>query len=153
MLTVLLATGFFNSDDTAFGTPSDVTTPASRTIVLTQAGTSFVAAQSIDPSDMLDYMIDLSAMLTEGEQFSTLSLVILPSAVAQGFTVLSTPPYHPEEIDNSHVRIWVTIDGASRSLPAWSGQGTNCSFELTATTNSTPPRVFQRTASIRVTQR
>jgi hypothetical protein len=150
MTTILLATGVFASGGVAV--PSDVTTPAARRIRLTQSAGA-VAPQSMDPTDTLDFIIDLTAIPDEPhEDFASITLVIVPASAALGFQVLSAPPYAPEEIGNGEIRIWATVDSASRGLAAWS-QGTTCSIEVTATTDSTPPRVFQRTASIQVAQK
>lgn len=152
MTTILLAMGVFGSSG-GFGGSSDVETPTARTIRFTQNGTSFIAAQALDPTDILDYELDLSALLDDDEAMASVTLVVVPAAAALGFELLSDPPYEPEEVDNSHIRVWANVDVASRGLSAWSGSGTLCSIEITATTDSTPPRVWQRTAKIRVAQR
>lgn len=148
--TILIATGIYASSG---GGSSDVTTPSSRTITFTPSGSSFAASQQLDPTDVLDFVLNLSPLLENDEQFNAVSIVVLPAAVALGFTILTTAPYEPEEVDDSHIRIWATVDEASRSLSAWSGQGTICSFEVTGVTDSNPSRTWQRTGSIRVAQK
>lgn len=152
MLTLLLATGVFTS--TGGGAVGDVTTPAERTIKLSRTGAAPTATQQLDPSDKLDFLLDLSALLQGTEEaFAGVTIIVVPASAALGFTILSTAPYQPQEVTNSKIRFWATIDEASRGLADWNRQGVACSFEITATTDSEPPRVYQRTASIKVGQR
>lgn len=150
-LQILLATGIFSGGASP---PSDVTTPAARRIVFTQAGAPASASQTLDPSDVLDFIMDLTAIPDEpAEDFASVTMVVVPSSAALGFQILSAVPYLPEEVGNGEIRIWATIDGPSRGLAAWAGQGTLCNIEVTATTDSAPPRTYQRTGSIRVAQK
>lgn len=151
MTTILLAMGVFGSS--GGGGSSDVETPTSRIIHFTQNGNSFVASQALDPTDILDFVFDLSGLLEDGEAMSSVTLVVVPAAAALGFELLSTAPYEPEEVDDSHIRVWANVDVASRGLSAWSGSGTLCAVEVTGTTDNDPQRVWQRTGQIRVKQR
>jgi hypothetical protein len=151
VITILIATGVLSSG--VSGGSSDVVTPTERTITLTRPGGAVQATQAIDPTDVMDFVLALQGLLASGETFATITLSVLSASAALGFTVFSVDPFAPEEVDDSHVRIWVGIDGASRGLSAWSGQGTACGIEITAVTDSTPPRTFQRTAQIKVVQK
>jgi hypothetical protein len=148
MIAILIAAGLLGSIPSE---PSNVTTPASRTITLTPTGATASAQQILDPSDILDFVLDLEQLLGAGEQFTSLNLDVVPASAALGFQILEDAPYAPEEIDDSHVRIWPSIGVSSRNLSAWTS-GTSCSIEVTATTNSVPPRTWQKTVSIRVAQ-
>jgi hypothetical protein len=132
MIAILIAAGLLGSTPSE---PSNVTTPASRTITLTPTGAAASAQQTIDPTDVLDFVLNLEQLLAEGEQFTSLNLAVVPASAALGFQILEATPYAPEEIDDSHVRIWPSIDPSSRNLSAWQG-GTSCSNEVTATTDS-----------------
>jgi hypothetical protein len=151
MTTILIAAGVFSSG--GGGGSSNVVTPSSRRLSFTPSASSVTASQQHDPTDVLDYELNLSGLLAEDEEFTSATIAVVPASSALGFGILTTPPYAPEEIDDSHIRIWVTVEAGSRGLSAWSGQGTLCSFEVTAVTNSEPPRTWQRTGSIRVAQK
>lgn len=112
-----------------------------------------VSGETIDPSDIADFVIDLSPMLEEGEQFAAITFTLPPETDALGFRVLTEAPYAPFEIDDSHLRIWVTVDEASRNSEAWNSSGTVCAIEFSAITDSVPAREWQRTIAIRVAQR
>jgi hypothetical protein len=150
VLTLLIAAGIVGASTAP---PSNVTTPTARIIPLTQAGSMVVAAQTLDPTDVLDYVLNLDSITEPSEDFASINLAVVAGSAALGFTILNDAAYAPEELSDSRVRIWVSIEEADRGLSAWAGQGTVCSIEVTATTDSIPPRVFQRTAGIRVAQK
>lgn len=156
MLTTLLAIRVIGPMEVDPGTPGNVVTPAERIIRIGRAGSArpaISARESIDPSDVLDFVVDLSALLEEGEEFAAISFTVMPEASALGFRVMTEAPYAPLEVDHSHLRLWVTIAEGSRDLAAWNGGGTSCLVEFTATTNSVPARTWQRTIAMRVAQR
>ncbi|GEM_PF-1571144 len=115
--------------------------------------TAPVGKETIDPADIVDFIIDLSPLLEAGEEFATITFAVPPESAALGFRVMTEAPYAPLEIDDSHLRIWVSVEPGSAALPAWNGSGTVCAIEFTATTDSTPPRQHQRTIAIRVAQK
>jgi hypothetical protein len=147
MLVQLIALGEFES----FPVP-DVVTPPERTIRLTRAGASASATQAIDPYNVLDYVLDLSELLENDEQFASATLEVLPSASLRGFAIDQGGQYGVVELDNSHILIWPRIDAARQADAIWSGQGASCSFEISMTTTSVPPRKWQKTAVVTVAQ-
>lgn len=146
MLLFLIALEIISASPSA----SDVVTPAERTITLSRGVGPTSAGHSIDPTDELDFVINLSPLLETGEQFTSVVLYTLPTAEVQGFEIPATGEYAASEIDHAHVLFWPRIDLAEQTSSAWSGQGTSCGFEVTAQTDSIPPRVWQRTVLIRV---
>lgn len=110
------------------------------------------AKESIDPSDTADYLVDLTPLLEASESFTSITYAVLPESAALGFTLLLAAPFAPAQVSNSQVKIYVTVAQASRSKSAWK-RGTYCAVVFDGTTDSVPPRTFQRTAAIRVVQR
>lgn len=151
MLTFLLATGVIGGAVT--GTPGvPVITPAQRVITVTPTGTFPSAQQHLDPSDVMDFVVDLSGLLADGEEFAVVNMQVSAEAVLQGFQLLQTAPYAPTPLDDSRVRIWATVLPGSRDAATWT-KVASCQIEITATTTSAPPRTWQRTVQIQVGQR
>lgn len=110
-----------------------------------------VAEDGMDPADTVDFVIELAALLEDGETCREVTFVVAEHSVLLGLTVLDDPPHEPVEIADAELRIWVTVDPAMRGNPAWSGQGTVCGIEFTVTTSL--DRTFERTVGIRVIQK
>ena len=146
MLVQLLALGLFDTP------ASNVVTPPERIIKLTRGGSLATAAQAIDPYNALDYVLDMSELLENGEQFAVATLEVMPAASLLGFTIDQAGQYGVEQIDDSHILIWPRIAEPDHANAAWAGQGSSCSFEISMTTDSVPPRKWQKTAAVRVAQ-
>ncbi|WP_375291814.1 hypothetical protein [Qipengyuania sp.] len=149
MIPILIALGVF--DDAPL--PEPLPTPPERIIRLTRSGGFTVAGHVLDPANQLNYLLDLSALLEDGENFTTVSLAVLPASAALGFSIPSTGTYQARQVDDRHIAIWPTIDPAKVNAQTWAGQGAACSFEVTASTDSDPQRSWQQTVSIRMAQR
>lgn len=110
--------------------------------------------RTLDPSDRGDYVASLIGgtipLLQEGENFSTYTLTLLAEAVALGLTI-GTGDYATTE-DGETITIWLSIDEALRSDPAFNGEGTTLPMEVTVETDSVPPRRWQRTLGVKVAQ-
>ena len=148
MLPVLIALDLFGG---AGGDP--LPTPAERIIRLTRSAGFTVAGHVLDPRDRLNFLVDLSALLEEGETFATVTLSVLPSSAILGLSIPTSGLYALRAVDDHLIQIWPTIAGATQESAVWSGQGALCSFEIAGTTDSAPARDWQRTVSIRVAQR
>jgi len=150
MLAVFLTTGLIGSAVTSGDI--GVTTPASRTVTLTPTGSIPSAQQYLDPSDVLDFVLDMSSLLASGEQFSQVDLRVTATSALQGFEVMEDAPYQAVPLDNGRIRIWVTVAIEKRDAQQWT-KSASCQIEVTAVTNSEPARTWQRTAQIAVGQR
>ena len=109
------------------------------------------AQDAMDPTDIVDFVIDLAALLDEGEMFDAIDFAVMVESVLLGFTILDRAPHAPTEVDATRVKIWVTVDPAFRNAAAWKGKGTICGVEFTATTDR--GRQFQRTIAIGVVEK
>ena len=95
-----------------------------------------VAEEAVDPSDIADFVIDLSPLLEDGEAFTQIDFAVAAYSVMLGFTILDTAPHQPAEIAFAKVRLWLTVDETYRTLIQWDGQGSTCGIEFTATTDA-----------------
>lgn len=149
MLTFYLALGLIGGAAGA----SDVTTPAERVITVSRSSGFTSAAHSLDPYDRLDYELNLAPLLETGEQFETIAIAVLPSATLLGFSIPTTGEYAAALVSNARVRIWPQIAEAQQNADVWNGTGTACALEVSAITNSEPPRLWQRTLRVPVAQK
>lgn len=150
MIPILMALDLFGDQDPV-GDP--LPTPPERVIRMSRTSGFVTAGHVLDPADQLNYLLDLSALLEDAENFALVTLAVLPASAALGFSIPSSGAYAARQVDDRHVAIWPTIDPARKNAQGWAGQGAACNFEITMTTDSLPPRSWQRTASIRVAQR
>lgn len=148
MLVQLIALGAL--DEPAPG--GAIVTPPERIIKLTRSGSLATATQAIDPYNALDYVLDLSALLEDAEQFVSATLEVLPAAALLGFTIDQAGEYGVQQLDDSHILIWPRIAAPNQGDSGWAGQGASCNFEISMTTDSVPPRKWQKTASVKVAQ-
>ncbi len=108
--------------------------------------------QTMDPSDLVDYQIDLSgtpSLLESGELIDDYTLTVLSEGVAVGFQIEEDPPYAPTLTTGNKITFWASVDIASRNNAAYT-TGLDIPIELEITTTSTPARRKQRTFVIKV---
>lgn len=150
MLTIFLALGIIAAAPSG---SSDVVTPAERVIELSRTNGFTAASHSVDPTDELDFVVDLTELLEVGEAFSSVAIAVTPTSTALGFTIPGSGEYAPETVTNSTIRIWPRVALVDQADASWAGSGATCRFEITAETDSVPPRTWQRTAQITVMQK
>lgn len=114
-------------------------------------GTAKKFEDAMDPSDKVDYIVDLTPLLQVGESFTSVTLSVLAESALLGFQIETDPPYAPSEFEPGKVRIWASVQSASQNAAGWAS-GVACGIEFTSVTNSSPPRHYQRTVSIQVVQ-
>lgn len=151
MLTTLLLAGVFGDGEVDPGPV--LTVPVERVIRLTKTSAFVTAAFSIDPTDVLNFELNLTGLLEQGEAFASITIALLPASVVQGFDVPGSGPFGVAEIAPGRLQFWPIIDLAEQARAAWAGQGTSCGFEVLGETDTTPPRRWQRTVQIRVVQK
>jgi hypothetical protein len=148
MLTLYLALGIIGG-----GGALPITTPPERTFVVSAEGQYFTVADSMDPSDVMDFLVDLTALPAPAEDLGRPSLSVDVTSAALGFTILQQYPYQPVVIDNEHVRLWVTVTDGQQQARIWSFPHFDCAFFVDVDTTSVPPRHYQRTCLINVQQK
>jgi hypothetical protein len=104
----------------------------------------------MDPSDVVDYKIDLSAMLDTGDNVADYSVVVLPDALLLGL-VLGNGVRAPV-LKSNILQLWFSIDPTYKSNPLFVG-GVTLPLELTVLSDAVPSRTRQRTFAVRVVQR
>lgn len=117
--------------------------------------------QPMDPSDVLPWAVDLTQgeptgssapFLLPGESVASFTLAVTAEAIAAGLSILADATYPPPTIDGLELTFWPTIAPEARGLSIFDGGGRDLALELTATTNSMPPKTKQRTIVITVAQ-
>lgn len=110
------------------------------------------ANETIDPADIVDFVVNMTKLLEDGEEFSSMLIEAYPESAALGFRILSVAPYAPVALSNGRVRIFVTVQLANQEDAVFA-QGKSMGVKVTAVTNSAPTRQYQRSAAIPVGQR
>lgn len=152
MAPILIALGVLGAALTG-EEPTNVTTPTERMIVVSRSSGFTAAAHTLDPTDVLDFEVDLAALLEANEEFTTIDIAVTATSAALGFTIPGSGGYAPVEVSDSRIRIWPQIAAEDQSDVIWANAGVACRFEITAETDSVPPRTWQRTAQITVAQK
>jgi len=142
MLTTLLLTGLGSGKGPA---QPPVDTPAERTITFTKLGGNFAPQQQLDPTDVMDFLLNLTPLLDESEAFLSVDIRVVAQSQLHGFIIMDEAPFAPVVVGNGRVQIWCTIKPENRNSSQWA-KGTLCQVEVTATT--TLQRTWQRTAQI-----
>lgn len=110
-------------------------------------------ADALDPSDLTEFVMDLSPWLQSNESLESYELTLSPEAIDAGIYFATDPLRIHKLIDgNRRIRFWPVIDAPDRGAPAFDGGGTKYPLVAFFTTNSVPSRQFERTFLIRVAQ-
>ena len=107
---------------------------------------------TMDPSDKVDYLVDLTPLLADGEEFTSIDLAVMAESVLLGFKIETDAPYAPSEPTPGQILIWAGVETGDQADSGWAG-GVFCGIEFTGVTDSSPPRTFQRTVAIQVIQK
>jgi hypothetical protein len=109
-----------------------------------------------DPSDTLDYGLNVSVLLDPGDAVAPSSIVISLSdaAIALGLVVLDTPTTFPQVSgDGTTIVFWLTVDPARRADKTWNGFGRDVPVSASFAAQSSPTRTYQRDFVITVRNR
>jgi hypothetical protein len=112
---------------------------------------ALVWPESMDPSDVVDYSVDCTAILDEGETISTYTVAPYAESVLLGLT-MGTSTYATTLVGNI-LTMWLSIAAAKQEDVAFAGTGATLPISLTLNTSSTPSRKKQRTVVVKVQQR
>lgn len=108
-------------------------------------------ASAMDPSDEVDWVLDFSAMLEDGELVLTYDLALTAEAIALGLEIMEGGGRdHALINDDTALLFWLKVDDAFKTNVAFDGAGTRLALEVTIVTNSDPARTRQRTATVLV---
>lgn len=113
--------------------------------------TALVWAESMDPYDVVDYAVDCTAILDEGENIASYTVVPYAESTLLGLTT-GTGAY-ATSLSGKILTIWLSVQAAKQEDPAFLGAGTSLPISLSITTSSTPARKKQRTLVVKVQQR
>lgn len=110
-----------------------------------------VFTETMDPTDIVDFEIDIAPILETGEGVTTHTEAIPTESALLGLQIKTTGGY-ATSLTGTILRIWLGISSAEQANAAFV-DGVTLPIEITITTNSTPPRVKQRTVAVTVIQR
>lgn len=112
----------------------------------------------LDPQEELDFVLDTTGLLEEGEQIQAgYTLAVLSAGGALGVTLMSDgvdgSGYDHGLIEaNRKIRFWLKVDAGYQTNAAWDGEGTVIAMQITFTTNASPTRTRDRLFLVRVAQ-
>lgn len=112
----------------------------------------FVWPEALDPSELLDYEIDWSSILIDGEEIASYLVEVPAESLLYGLQVGVPGGYATTVTNGTVMRIWVSVAVGSRNDPDFI-TGITLPIEVTVTTDATPPRIRQRTLGVKVIQR
>ena len=113
---------------------------------------SYRVAEPMDPSDLVDVLVDLRGLLEDNEQVQSFSVVLLPEAVAVGLTIATTGEYITKLVNGyTGLLVWLQIDPNYVANDVFI-DGIWLPFEVTVKTSSIPARRRQRTVLVEVKQ-
>lgn len=103
----------------------------------------------LDPSDKADFYADFAGgndpVLEPGEKIAEYDIAVTAKAAQFGLTFDEAGPYaHQKVNDDTAVKMWLSIDEEYRASADFCA-GIDLGVEVTITTDSVPPRVWQRT--------
>lgn len=107
----------------------------------------------IDPAEEVDFILDLSTILEDGEAIEDFTLVASTEAIAAGLSIVEGHGRDAAKVlDERGILLWLELDPEVATAEQFSRVGTRLPIEVSITTTSVPQRVLQRTFLVRVRQ-
>ncbi|MHB9879096.1 hypothetical protein ACSMXM_05480 [Pacificimonas sp. ICDLI1SI03] len=107
----------------------------------------------MDPGDRVEFTLDGPGFLSDDEVISSYTLINEPEGVALGLTI-GADEYDPALVDgDTALKIWLSVDDAEHANESFAGDGVIVGIRGKFTTNSSPPRRYERTWAVRIIQR
>lgn len=109
-----------------------------------------------DPEDRLDFGVDVSELLEDGEVVASSGVVVTLSAEAEalGLQVVEDAETLPRVAgDGKTIVFWLTVDEAKRADPEWDGWGRDVPVSVSWSSDGANARTFQRDFVITVRDR
>jgi hypothetical protein len=110
-----------------------------------------VFEEPLDPTDIVDFEIDLGPLLETGEAIASQTVTVPTESSVLGLEIKTTGGYSTILTGNI-LRIWLGVLVGEQQNAAFA-TGVTLPIEITVTTDSTPPRRKQRTVAVQVIQR
>lgn len=119
-------------------------------------------SETMDPHEVLDFVIDLTNLLEPAETVADgeWTLVIPIEGAGLGLDIMSGGGRDPALTDGTGsvaedmgIVFWLTIEDADQDDAIFDGAGTTIPLRVHAPTNSTPQRERERTVKVKVAQR
>ena len=110
----------------------------------------------MEPSDIVDFIFDLSNMLAPGEKIDPTNwqLTMSPEGTALGVQIGTAGLYAPQVVNGGlALRFWLSVTPDQQANILYNGAGTMVPILVIASTTNAPPRTFQRTLMVRIAQR
>lgn len=112
-----------------------------------------IFTDELDPYDILDFKINLAALLEGGETISGTPVLALPTeSTLLGLEIKTTNGY-ATSLSSNVIKFYLGVIDAEQNNTAFDGEGVLLPIKVTVTTNSVPPRRKQRTVAVRVKQK
>jgi hypothetical protein len=108
---------------------------------------------TLDPQEVLDFTFELHDLLEPAETFlaDEWTLEIPIEGAGLGLVIMTGDGRDPALVDsNQAIKAWLTIEDDMKDDPIFDGGGTTVPLRVTGETNSTPYRIRQRTAKVKV---
>lgn len=121
-----------------------------------RAGVANIAvpfSEPADPTDVVDYMVDVTDLLTAPEAIVDYDAIIAPESAGVGLQIGTGPRAPRFSADRKSMLFWVLVNPANHGANAYRGAGTPVAIELTFYTSNDPARTIQRTVTIQMRQR
>lgn len=109
-------------------------------------------AQSIDPTDRTDFIVQFGSLLEAGEKIDEATVTVMPEGVALGLTILEDVDHGPFITEDTNIELTLEVDEDYRDNAAFDGSGSLLPILFTITTDATPFRRYQRTMVVKVVQ-
>jgi hypothetical protein len=110
--------------------------------------------QPLDPADHVPYGLDFGQLMDPSETIATIETVSIDADDTLGLIIDMDAPYHPiiDSAKSVLIQAWFSVEEGRRKDASWSGKGQVMSITFRITTNSTPPKRYERTAALNVRQ-
>lgn len=117
---------------------------------------TYVFEYEMDPKDLVDFTIEGSSfdkpILEPGETIASFTLTLGAESAALGMELGSGSYLATVTNDETGVKFWSEFYSGFYEHASFTDPGVTLPLELYITTSSTPPRKYQRTVAIKVTQ-
>lgn len=112
-------------------------------------------AEALDPQEILDFDFDLTDLLEAGEEAKpgewTLEIPI--EGTGLGLEIMTGGGRDPTlRAGGKFIDYWATVEDSMKNNAIFDGAGATVPLRVTSPTTSTPQRIRQRTAKMRIVQ-
>ena len=105
--------------------------------------------EAIDPSDVVPFFLDLSAMIPSGQAIATVTVEPRLESALFGLEI-SDGTRAPSQPTATSLLFWPRIAATKKNDAVWQGKGQDVAVEITIETDANPSETIQRSALIKV---